>query len=93
MATLRDILTAAESPVTTGVDHDTPAGYFCATAKIVGVYTTYLLLGEADNVTAPVIGRIEYGRKATVYKGRGLKGGQYMRMRWPTMAFKVMVEG
>jgi len=64
-------------------DHSTPKGFFAATARIVGVTTTYLLQGKKGAKDAPIVGRVELHEqfmsgnlKAVAYRGDRLKGGE-----------------
>lgn len=82
MTTLADIHRAAETTVSTAVDDTTPAGHFTATAKILGLTTTYLLAGAENDPQATIVGRIEYQpmerfvtAMPVAYRGGGIKGG------------------
>lgn len=99
MSTLADIRKAAESPVHTVIDDDAPAGHFLATARILGITTTYLCAGELDDEAAPIVGRIEWAPSGsagwpTAARGAGLKGGTVLLSQWEYSAdaFAAMVQ-
>ena len=77
MNTLAEIKRVSESEVFVfGQDHDTPEGHFTATAKFMGIPTTYLLKGSEQD-SDEIVGRIELNN-GLAYKGNGLKGGHYL---------------
>lgn len=81
MSTLADLEKNSEK-LATFVDDATPVGYFGATAKILGLFATYLLKGEEGDKEAQIVGRVEVPNsmeisKTNVYVGSGLKGGEW----------------
>jgi hypothetical protein len=99
VSTLADIRKAAESEVRTAVDDDTPNGHFLATAKVLGITSTYLLAGDEGNPDGAIVGRVEWpaaGRQGLDspfgYRGAGLKGGQLLgAWKGSANAFQAMV--
>ena len=53
-------------------------GFFAVPATLLGVSTTYVLMGELGDEEALIVGRSEvHGRRAATYLGDGLKGGSW----------------
>lgn len=96
MSNLADLNKNAEK-VVTYVDSSTPAGYFGATAKILGLFATYLLKGEEGDENALIVGRVEIPNsmeisKTNIYVGGSLKGGEWSgRLTSYSEAFAKMV--
>lgn len=67
----------------TGTDDSTPEGTFIATAKVLGIVTTYLLEGQTGDEGAAILGRIEHqgtmaAPRRAAYASNGIKGGSYV---------------
>lgn len=96
MSTLADLNKNAEK-VVTFVDDATPAGYFGASAKVLGIFSTYLFKGVEGDESAEVVGRVEIPKgldllNTSVYVGNGLKGGEWSgRLTSYSEAFAKMV--
>lgn len=94
MATLADIRRAANRDVHTGTDDTTPDGTFYALAEVLGIATTYLLVGDPGDDNAPIVGRIEHQQQGSVAMvGHTIKGGMSLRrdeMTDSATAFRAM---
>lgn len=84
MATLADVRRAADGDVDTGADALTPNGTFYATARVLGIITSYLMDGLDGDPDATILGRIEYPPAygtarptMRIYRGGGTKGGEF----------------
>lgn len=81
--TFNDILKMRDkdTAVATSVDAATPAGYFLATTKMLGLVRTYLLEGEIDDENAPIKGVVTInkdGLGAIAYRSTSLMGGYFI---------------
>lgn len=94
LTTLADIRRNADTdvPVTTGTSDATPEGTFYAGTHISGIWTVYLLAGDVDDPSAPVLGRIEHAQTVSAYRGSSLKGGRFIGHTGERDAFAAMLD-
>lgn len=81
MTSLNDIMhNSRPTPVTKVTLRGIPEGHFVVSTRILGIESFYLLKGEAGELTAEIVGRLESPKNAknSAYKGNELKGGEFL---------------
>jgi hypothetical protein len=81
MALLKELihnscLTAVQAVAVRGIPQD----HFVVHTRILGIESFYLLKGEAGDLNAEIVGRLESPKNKanTAYKGSGLKYGKFI---------------